>query len=151
MYLFCYLCRTSPQHVHTCKDKFIQKFDKYCKIASCNTFCLEPHAGFFRLLVKGDFWSLLVTHVRTRNYTAVWCWWNKLLFHVITNLYLISRFLVVIKVFAVSVAFKYLQCSQYLTRFNDYASQIPYFVINIYVSNSIFSAEKWRSIAHSNF
>ena len=38
-----------------------------------------------------------------------------------------------------------------MTKFIDYASQISYFVINIYVSNSVFSAEKWRSIAHSNF
>ena len=28
---------------------------KYCKVASSNTFRLEAHAGFFRLLMKGIF------------------------------------------------------------------------------------------------
>ena len=27
----------------------------YRKVASSNTFCLEAHAGFFRLLIKGIF------------------------------------------------------------------------------------------------
>ena len=53
------------------------------KVASSNTSCLEAHAGFFRLLMKGIFdtyvqgpfdkklISLLVTHVRIHDYTEV--------------------------------------------------------------------------------
>ena len=55
----------------------------YRKVASSNTSCLEAHAGFFRLLMKGIFnpyvlWPFdrklifkLVTYVRTRNYTVL--------------------------------------------------------------------------------
>ena len=28
-------------------------FTIYCKVANSNTSCLEAHAGFFRLLIKG--------------------------------------------------------------------------------------------------
>ena len=28
---------------------------RYRKVRSCNTSCLEAHAGFFRLLIKGIF------------------------------------------------------------------------------------------------
>ena len=54
----------------------------YRKVASSNTYRLEAHAGFFRLLIKVIFdpyvprpfdkklISQIVTHVRTRNYNV---------------------------------------------------------------------------------
>ena len=55
----------------------------YRKVASSNTFRLEAHAGFFRLLMKGIFdpyvlWPFdkklilqLVTRIRIRDYTVL--------------------------------------------------------------------------------
>ena len=34
---------------------FNSSFFIYCKVTSSNTSCLEAHAGFFRLLMKGIF------------------------------------------------------------------------------------------------
>ena len=79
----------------------------------------------------------------------MWCWWLTVpsFFKPLLDFLLYSFY----QSFCCFVALKYLQCSQYLTKFNDYASKIYDFIINIYTSNSVFSAEKWRSIAHSNF
>ena len=40
-----FLCSSVPQNI----------FFVYCKVMSSNTSCLEAHAGFFRLLMKGIF------------------------------------------------------------------------------------------------
>ena len=66
---------------------------KYRKVASSNTSRLEAHAGFFILLVKGIFdpyvlykksISLLVTLVKTHDYTVCWklCWKLKISLHI---------------------------------------------------------------------
>ena len=40
--------------VQECQQE-ICEFSNYRKVASSNTSCLEAHAGFFRLLMKGIF------------------------------------------------------------------------------------------------
>jgi hypothetical protein len=34
---------------------------KYCRVTSSNASCLEPHPGFYRVLIKGIFDACVVT------------------------------------------------------------------------------------------
>ena len=43
--------------------KFIEYRNKYRKVASSNTSCLEAHASFFRLLMKGIFYPYVLCTV----------------------------------------------------------------------------------------
>ena len=50
-----------------CSYGNIFDYIKYCKVASSNMSCIEVHAGFFRLLLKGNFWCLCTVTFSQKN------------------------------------------------------------------------------------